>query len=107
MAMSITNTTPSQYFTYFITVLLYAYDGTAFTGSCTVTVSCTGIAGTLTASNSAGVATFTTTYFTILGGYTITASVPASGSFPTKSTTLGVTVLIDKLVITFTPVISM
>lgn len=108
MSISIGSTTPSINFSYPITVYLYGDDAGYYTGSVTVTLSCTGIAGTVTGANSGGTVSLNSVYFTSTGSYSLTASVPASGSYPAVSISVSITVLIEKLKITsFTAVFFM
>ena len=104
ITLASTNISPSVNFAFVITATLKAQDLTTYTGAVTITLSGTGLSGTLSTANSAGTASFNV-YCTTVGSITITATAPASGSFPAVTATIVETVLIQILKITsFTPV---
>ena len=110
ITLSASTTTPTMNFYFTLTASLYGQDSAAYTGSCTVTLteSTSSLSGTLTASNSAGTATFSTIYFTSVGQKTITATCPAYNSYSQVTQTIAITVQSLILSITtFTAVINM
>ena len=106
MAVVASTYSPSVNFAFTVTVSLYGEDTNAFTGTCTTSLTGSNLAGTLSAATSTGTATLSV-YFTSVGGFSITASCPASGSSPAVSVvSSAITVLIQKLKISgFTPVV--
>ena len=104
ITLGTSNSSPSVNFAFTITATLKGEDNNAYIGSCSLTLTSTNVAGTTTASNSAGTATFSI-YFTATGSYTATVTAPILGSYPAVTATISETVLIQILKITsFTPV---
>ena len=87
ITLASSNTSPSVNFAHTITATLKSADGLAYTGSCTVTLSATNIAGTVTGTNNMGTITFSI-YFTVAGAVTITADAPASNGYSAVSSTI-------------------
>ena len=105
MTLSVPSSSPSVNFSFTVTATLKGEDSAAYTGACSLTLASTGVAGTLTASNSAGTATFSI-YFPTIGTKTITVTAPISGSYPAVTATASITILTQILKVTsFTAVI--
>ena len=92
MTASSSNSSPTKNFSFTVTVILSGEDTNTFTGSCTVSLTGTNLAGTLSDTTSTGTATFSV-YITTTGSKTITATCPASGSSPAVTATTTVNVL--------------
>ena len=104
LSISMSNSSISAYFSYQTTVELKIADGSYFTQSVAVSISCTGMNSYSPVDNTNGIVVFNA-YFTMSGDWTITASVPASGTNQGVTQTLGITVLAPVLAITsFSPV---
>jgi hypothetical protein len=100
--------TPTMNFLFTITATLKGEDTTAFTGACTVGLSESAavLTGELSKANSGGTATFSVYFLAVTSNRIITASCPASGSYPLVSTTITLTSLTLILKIgSFTPIV--
>ena len=99
MTLSVPSISPSVNFSFTVTATLKGEDTAAYTGACSLTLASTGAAGTLTASNNAGTATFSI-YFPTIGTKTITVTAPISGSYPAVVATASITIATQILKIT-------
>lgn len=105
ITLATSSTTPSVNFSFTITATLKGEDTNSFTGSCTIALSGTNLAGTLSSTTTTGTASISV-YLTTVGVKTITATCPASGSSPAISGSISVTALTEVLSITsFTPIV--
>ena len=101
-------TSPTMNFNFVLTATLLAEDGTAFTGSCTVTLteSAGNLQGELSKANSGGTAAFTVYFNAIVTSRSIKAECPASGSYTAVSATISIsTVAMIMKIGAFTPIV--
>lgn len=101
-------TSPTMNFNFVLTATLLGEDGTAFTGSCTVTLteSVGNLQGELSKSNSGGTATFTVYFNAIVTNRVIKAGCPASGSYLAVSATISIsTVALIMKIGAFSPIV--
>lgn len=106
VTLTTSNSTPSKNFLFTITATIKAEDSAAYTGSCTLTLTGTSLAGTLSGTTSTGTLALSNVYVTATGLVTITGTCPAVDSNTAKSGTVDVTVgsIILKIA-TFTPTV--
>ena len=104
ISLSSLNTSPSVNFGFVVTAVIYAYDNSLYTGSVTISLTGNNLSGTLSSTEAASQRTFNV-YMTVAGTFDVTATAPATSSFPMRTSVLSITVYLPILTITsFTPV---